>query len=171
MNSSTKGLHIQAAAFNNAFQGADWKCFAAMHCHDHLAAIVVTPFLVAARLGNHRKTILSQNFDNFPCAANWMPPAHGTASSIILAPLGNLIGAGLNQSASAFWALANGFRFGVARGGAAGQFGEHSRPTFGLWIKFNQQPEFHYQNNSCGRASKQRSLPAGGTAAACAGPS
>jgi hypothetical protein len=105
MNSSTKGIHIQAAAFNNTFQGADGKCFAAMHCHDHLAAIFVTPFLVTARLGNHRKTIPSQNFDNFPCVANWIPPAHGTASSIIFAPLGNLIGAGSNQSASASWAL------------------------------------------------------------------
>jgi hypothetical protein len=28
-----------------------------MHCHDHLAAIFVTPFLAAARLGNHRKTL------------------------------------------------------------------------------------------------------------------
>ena len=76
-----------------------------MHCHDHLAAIFVTPFLVAAGLGNHRKTMLAQNFDDFSCAANWIPPAHGTASSIIFAPLGNLIGAGSNQSASASWAL------------------------------------------------------------------
>ena len=44
------------------------------------------PFLVTARLGNHRKTIPSQDFDNVPCAANWIPPAHGTASSIIFAP-------------------------------------------------------------------------------------
>ena len=76
-----------------------------MHGHDHLAAIFVTPFLVAARLGNHRKTMLAQNFDDFPCAANWIPVAHGTASSIIFAPLGNLTGAGSNQSASASVAL------------------------------------------------------------------
>jgi hypothetical protein len=105
-NSSTKGIHVQAAAFDNAFQSADGNGFASMHCNDHLAAIFMTPFLVAPRLGNHHKTILAQNFDNFSCAANWIPPAHGTASSIILAPLDNLIGAGSNQSASASWAFA-----------------------------------------------------------------
>ena len=105
MRISTKSLHVQAAAFNNAFEGADGDGFAAMHGHNHLSAIFVTPFLVAARLGNHRKTMLAQNFDDFPCAANWIPVAHGTASSIIFAPLGNLTGAGSNQSASASVAL------------------------------------------------------------------
>ena len=105
LNSSTKGIHVQAAAFNHAFQSADGEGFAAMHCHDHLASVFVTPFLVAARLGNHRKTMFAQNSDHFLCVANWVALAHGTASSIIFAPLGNLIGAGSNQSASASWAL------------------------------------------------------------------
>ena len=126
-----------------------------MHGHDHLSAIFVTPFLVAARLGNHRKTMLAQNFDDFPCAVNWIPAAHGTASSIIFAPLGNLTGAGSNQSASASLGIGDGFRLGVARSGAAGYFGEHCRPAFSFWIKFNQQSEFHYQNDSLGSPPRQ----------------
>ena len=102
---STESLYVQATAFNNAFKGANRDGFVAMHGHDHLSAIFVTPFLVAARLGNHRKTMLAQNFDDIPCAANWIPAAHGTASSIIFAPLGSLTGAGSNQSASASLAL------------------------------------------------------------------
>jgi hypothetical protein len=105
MDFSTKRFHVQSAAFNNAFQSANGDRFASMHCHNHLASIFMTPFLVTARLGNHRKTILAQNFDNISCAANWIPSAHGTASSIIFAPLGNLIGAGSNQRASASWAF------------------------------------------------------------------
>lgn len=81
------------------------KGLAAVHGHDHLAAIFVPPLLVPARLGNQRKTIFAQNFDNISCAANWIPSAHGTASSIIFAPVGNLIGAGSNQRASASWAF------------------------------------------------------------------
>ena len=105
MRISTKSLYVQAAAFNNAFQSANGNAFVAVHGHDHLAAVFVTPFLVAARLGDHRKTMLAQNFDDFPCAANWIPATHGTASSIIFAPLGNLTGAGSNQSAKASLAL------------------------------------------------------------------
>jgi len=36
---STKSLHVQAAAFNNAFKGANRDRFVAMHGHNHLAAI------------------------------------------------------------------------------------------------------------------------------------
>ena len=105
MRASTKSLRVQAAAFNNALEGANRDAFVAVHGDNHLSAIFVTPFLVAARLGNHRKTMLAQNFDDFPCAANWIPAAHGTASSIIFAPLGNLTGVGSNQSARASVAL------------------------------------------------------------------
>ena len=76
-----------------------------MHGDNHLSAIFVTPFLVAARLGNHREAMLAQNFDDFSCAANWIATAQGTASSIIFAPLGSLTGAGSNQSARASLAL------------------------------------------------------------------
>ena len=99
-----------------------------MHGHNHLSAIFVTPFLVAARLGNHRKTMLAQNFDDFPCAANWIPAAHGTASSIIFAPLGNLTGTGLNQSASASVALATASASvspAVAHPGTSGNTADH----------------------------------------------
>jgi hypothetical protein len=47
---SAKILNVQAAAFNDAFQGSDGNWFAPVHGHDYLATILVPPFLVAARL-------------------------------------------------------------------------------------------------------------------------
>lgn len=127
-NSSTKCIYAQSAAVNNAFQRANGNGFAGVHCHDHLAAILVPPFLVAAGLGNHHKTILAQNFDNVSCAANWVPSTHGTASSIILAPLGNFIGAGSNQSARASWAFvtaSSSVSPAVAQPGNSGNTADH----------------------------------------------
>ena len=46
----SKILHVQAAAFNDAFERAEGNGFAAVHGHNHLPAILVPPFLVAAGL-------------------------------------------------------------------------------------------------------------------------
>jgi hypothetical protein len=48
MRASTKSLHVQTAAFNNAFKGANRDGFVAVHGDNHLSAIFMTSFLVAA---------------------------------------------------------------------------------------------------------------------------
>jgi len=98
--------HIQTAAFNDTFERAEGNGFAAMHSYNHLAAIFMPPFLVAAGLCNQNKTVVSQNFDDFLGIANWKPLAHGKASSTSLAPLFSLTGEGSNQRDSASFALA-----------------------------------------------------------------
>src|SRR5277367_5353620 len=103
---STKIFHVQAAAFNDAFQRADGNGFAAVHGHNHLPSVFVTPFLVAAGLPHQFKAMLAQNFDDFLRVANWKPLAHGMASSMSFAPLCSLTGEGSNQSSSASLALA-----------------------------------------------------------------
>ena len=99
-------FHVQAAAFNDAFQRADGNGFVSVHGHNHLPAIYVTPFLMTAGLRHQFKAVPAQNFDDFLCVANWESPAHGTASSINFAPLFILTGVGSNQSSNASLALA-----------------------------------------------------------------
>jgi hypothetical protein len=48
-----------------------------------------------------KKTICTQNFNDFFCIANWMVLAQGRESSSNLAPLPNFIGDGSNQSVNA----------------------------------------------------------------------
>ena len=43
-------FHIQAAAFKDAYECAEGNGLAAVHGHNHLPAIFVTPLLVAAGL-------------------------------------------------------------------------------------------------------------------------
>jgi hypothetical protein len=109
LGDSAKFLNVQAAAFNDAFQGADGNGFAPVHGHDHLPAIFMTPFLVTPGLRHQREAMLPQYFDNFFRVANWKPSAHGTASSINFAPLFILTGAGSNHSSNASFALAMAF--------------------------------------------------------------
>jgi len=157
MDSSTKGIHIQTAAFNDAFQGADGNvcCHAlprslAGHFRDAISGDC--PIGKPSRKPCLRKTLTT----SFALQTGYRRLTAPRARSFL--HLGQFDRRGSNQSASASW-LSNGFRFGVARGGAAGQFGEHCRPAFSFWIKFNQQPEFHYQNHNRGAPSKQ---PTGG---------
>ena len=103
---SAEVFHVQAAALDDAFQRADGNGFASVHGHNHLPAISMTPFLMAAGLRHQFKAVLAQNFDDFLGVANWESSAHGTASSISFAPLFILTGAGSNQSSNASFALA-----------------------------------------------------------------
>jgi len=103
---SAEVFHVQAAAFNDAFQRADGNGFVAVHGHNHLPAIFMTPFLMAAGLCNQHEAMLAQNLDDFLRIANWESPAHGTASSMSFAPLCSLTGEGSNQSSNASFALA-----------------------------------------------------------------
>jgi len=83
----TKIFRVQAAAFDDAFQRANRNRLAAVHGDDDLPAVFVPPFLVAARLTDAEKTVQAQNFDDFLGVADWIPPAHGTASSTSLESL------------------------------------------------------------------------------------
>jgi hypothetical protein len=105
-SNSAKIFHVQAAAFDDAFHRSDGNGFAAVHGHDHLPPILVSPFLMAAGLCNQHKAVLAQNLDDFLGVADWKPSAHGMASSISFAPLFILTGAGSNQSSNASFALA-----------------------------------------------------------------
>ena len=100
-----------------------------MHGHDYLLAICMTPFLVTPGLSHQRKAVLAQNFDDLFGVANWEPSAHGTASSIIFAPLFILKGAGSNHSSNASF-LRDGLCLRVASGTAAGQFGNTADQRF-----------------------------------------
>ena len=103
---SAELFHVQAAAFDDAFQRADGDGFAAVHGHNQLTAIFVTLFLMAAGLRHQLKAVPAQNLDDFPGVADWESPAHGTASSMSFAPLFILTGAGSNQRFNASFALA-----------------------------------------------------------------
>lgn len=80
--------------------------FAAVHGHNRLPSVCMTPFLVAAGLPYQFKAMLAQNLDDFLGVANWKPLAHGMASSMSFAPLCSLTGEGSNQSSNASFALA-----------------------------------------------------------------
>jgi len=54
---STEIFHVQAAAFDDAFQRPDRNGFASVHGHNHLPAIFVTPFLMAAGLRHQFKAV------------------------------------------------------------------------------------------------------------------
>ena len=45
-----KFIHVDAAAVDNALQSADWNLLISVTGHDHLAAIRMTPLLMAASL-------------------------------------------------------------------------------------------------------------------------
>ena len=71
--------------------------------------------------------MFARSFNDFPCAANWIPAAHCAASPIIFAPLGNLTGAGSNQSASASLALGQARNSRARRMGSGIRVGEHPK--------------------------------------------
>jgi hypothetical protein len=56
---SAEIFHVQAAAFDDAFQRADGNGFVAVHGHNHLSAIRMTPFLMAAGLSYQHKAVLA----------------------------------------------------------------------------------------------------------------
>ncbi len=100
-----KVVHRQTASLDNALECADGDRFAAMHRHDHLAAVRMSPFLVASFLADHGEPVFLQDLDNFSRAANWEAFAHVSATSSTFAPGENETGDGSNQSSSASFAL------------------------------------------------------------------
>jgi len=77
-----------------------------VHRHNDLAAIRVTPFLVASFLGHQCKAVPLQDPNDLPRVADWEVFAHGTATSKTVAPSGIGSDEGSNQSSRASLALA-----------------------------------------------------------------
>ena len=101
-----KIVRAQSASLDDALERADGDGSVAVHGHNDLPAIGVTPFLVAAFLADHRKAVLSQDTNNFPGVTDWEALAHGSATSRTFAPAGTASDAGSNHNSSASFALA-----------------------------------------------------------------
>jgi hypothetical protein len=56
---SSKDIHTQTTTLDDTFQGTDGNRFVAVPGHNYLPAIVMPPFLVAARLGDTDKSMLT----------------------------------------------------------------------------------------------------------------
>ena len=76
-----------------------------MQGHNYLPAIGMTPFLVAAFLANHGKTVFPKNTNNLLGFANRKAFAHVSATSSTFAPGGTETEDGSNQSSNASFAL------------------------------------------------------------------
>ncbi len=99
-------FHRQSASLHDALERAEGNRFAAVHGHNDLAAVGVTPLLMAALLAHQQKTVPAQDPDDIPGIADGEMHAHGSATSKILAPVGMGCGDGSNQSSRASFALA-----------------------------------------------------------------
>jgi len=69
--------------------------------NNHLPALSIPPFLVAAGLVDFLESVPAQNPRHFLGVSNRKPPAHAAETANTLARHGNLILEGLNQRASA----------------------------------------------------------------------
>src|SRR2546425_9467192 len=101
----SKIFHAQSTSLNDAFERSNWDRLAAVHGDDHLPAVRVPPFLMAAFLADHAESVAPQDSDNVFGAANWEALAHSSATSSIFAPAGRGIGDGSSQSSNASLAL------------------------------------------------------------------
>jgi len=98
-------VHAQTASLDYALQCAYGDGFAAVHGQNHLPAVGVAPFLMAAFLADHDKSMAVQNPNDIFGAANWESFAHASATSTTLAPAGSGSGDGSNHSSRASFAL------------------------------------------------------------------
>ena len=73
--------------------------------HNHLSALGMPPFLMAAFLADHDKAISAQDANHVMGIADWEPNAHDSATSKILAPAGSGSGDGSNHSSKASFAF------------------------------------------------------------------
>jgi hypothetical protein len=103
--SSAKVINAEARALDDALQSPNRDGFASMHRHDDLAAVGVTPFLVAAFLRDENKPVPAEHAGHVSRGAHWEAPAQGSESSISLAPFFTSTGVGSNQSARASFAF------------------------------------------------------------------
>lgn len=99
-------VSAQFSAFDDALQRADWNWFAAVVSHDHLSAIRVPPFLMAALLSHFHEAVPAQDANDILCVADGESLAHQTVTSTSRAVSGTGISLGSNQSSSASRALA-----------------------------------------------------------------
>lgn len=102
---SPKIIHAQAAALGDAFEGTDGDGFASVHGHDHLPAIGVTPFLVAAFLADHVEAVPTEDAHHIVRGADWKADTHTSATSRTFDPLDKATGDGSNHKSRASFAL------------------------------------------------------------------
>ena len=76
-----------------------------MHGDDYLAAIWMTPFLVASFLAHQRKTMFTQDANDLFGGTNGEALAHVSATSKTFAPADKSTGVGSNQSSRASFAF------------------------------------------------------------------
>ena len=98
-------IHLQPASFDDALERADGNRFTAMHRHDHLPSVGMTPFLMTAFLADHAEAVPAQDSNDIFGAANWVAFAHVSATSNTFAPLDKATGDGSNHSSNASLAL------------------------------------------------------------------
>lgn len=91
---SPKVVDLEAAAFNDAFEGANWNRLVSVSGDNHLTAIFVPPFLMAAVLVGQSEAISSQYSGDLLGGQNGKVRAHGRDTSTSLAPLAGLISEG-----------------------------------------------------------------------------
>ena len=98
-------VHAQTTSFDDALERPNGDEFVAVHGYDHLPAIGVSPFLVAAFLADHCKAVLAEDSDNFLAVADWEAFTHVSATSKTFAPAGTESGDGSNHNSNASFAL------------------------------------------------------------------
>ena len=100
-----KRLFPQPAALDDAPQRADRNRLGAMHGHDDLPAVGMTPLLMASLLTGEHEPVPTQNANHLVRAAHRMPLTHGSMISRTFAPAFNARASGSNHRARASRAL------------------------------------------------------------------
>ncbi len=98
-------IHIEAASFDDALEGASRNRFASVDGYDYLPAIRMTPLLMAVLLTGQDETISPQYAGDVLGIQDGKAGAHGSDTSSSFAPSAGLISEGSNHSSSASLAL------------------------------------------------------------------
>ena len=101
----SKLLRPQSTSLDDAFQRSNWNGFGPVKRHDHLPPFGIPPLLMAARLVDFMKSVLTKHPRHFLGVANRKPATHAAETANTLARPGNLIFEGLNQRARAWRAF------------------------------------------------------------------
>lgn len=101
----TKVVDLEAAAFHDALEGANWNRLVSVGGDNDLTAIFMPPFLMTALLVDQREAISLQYPGNLFGGQNGKVRGHGRDISTSFAPLAGLISEGSNHSFSASLAL------------------------------------------------------------------
>ena len=124
----SKVLRVQPAPFHDALQRADGNRLVAMHGHDHLPSVRVTPLLMAAPLAREHEVMPAEHAHDLLCAAYWKMLAQGRDTSSSFVPFLSLSFDGSNHNASAscaFWMASASVSPAEAQPGNSGNTADH----------------------------------------------